>query len=183
MEALQKYKRYTYADYLTWPDDVRYELIDGVPYMMAPPSIKHQDVSGELFFQLRSFLNGKPCEVYYAPFAVQLDATRKDGSTLEPDIVVICDKSKLNDKGCVGAPDMVIEILSPSTSGYDKVTKFDKYMWAGVREYWIVEPNDKTVAVHTLKDGEYASKYYTENDVAPVSVLEGCRINLKDIFE
>jgi Uma2 family endonuclease len=113
---------------------------------------------------------------------VRLNADTYDNTVVQPDLVVVCDKSKLDDKGCVGAPDMVIEILSPSTEEYDKVEKFDQYLQAGVREYWIVDPVSKTVMVNILDDKKYYSATYAETDTVPVHVLEGCVIDLADVF-
>ena len=184
MQALQEKKRYTYADYANRGDDIRYELIDGVIYMMTPPPTRiHQAISGELYYQLRHFLSGKPCEVYAAPFCVRLNPDSDDDTVLEPDLLVVCDKSKLGDAGVNGAPDMIVEILSPSTARRDRVLKFNKYLHAGVREYWIVDPGDKTVSVHILKGGSYVTSAYTDADTIPVHVLDGCTINMKDIFE
>ena len=180
MEAVHQDKRYTYDDYKTWIDDVRYELIDGIPYMMAPPNRKHEDISGAIFYQLYGFLKGKPCRVYDAPFGVRLNAN--EDTVVEPDIVVVCDNSKLNDDGCVGAPDLVMEILSKSTLSYDKVVKFNKYLQAGVREYWIIEPEGNIVNVHILENGKYVTTAYAETDIVPVHVLEGCKISLPDVF-
>lgn len=103
-------------------------------------------------------------------------------TVLEPDLFVVCDKSKLNDRGCNGAPDMVIEIMSPSTSKKDRTKKFNKYLQAGVREFWIVEPGDKTVSVCILKNGEYVIKTYDDTESVPVHVLDGCIVSLPDVF-
>ena len=180
--AIKENSHYTYADYLSWDDNIRRELIDGVIYMMAPPNRRHQRVSGELFKQLAVFLTGKSCEVYHAPFGVRLNAAEGDDNVVEPDIVVVCDKSKLDDMGCVGAPDMIVEILSPSTSAYDKWVKFNKYLRAGVREYWIVDPADHTVNAYVLENGKYTVQVYGDTDTPTVHVLDGCAINLSEIF-
>jgi Uma2 family endonuclease len=182
MLPLRKDERYTYADYLSWDGDERWELVDGIPYAMAPPLTIHQRVLSRLHGQLFNFLKGNPCEVFPAPFGVRLNAEEYDDTVFEPDIVVVCDKSKLDEKGCKGAPDFVIEILSASTSSYDKVLKYNKYLQAGVREYWIVDPNDKTVNTYFLSDGNYVSKPYAETDTALVRTLPGCEIALNEIF-
>ena len=175
--------RYTYADYLTWSDDERWEIIDGVAYAMDPaPGTKHQRMSGRFFALLFNFLNGKPCEAFHAPFDVRLSANEDDDTVVQPDIVVVCDRSKLDDKGCKGAPDLVIEILSPSTARHDKLIKFNAYQRAGVREYWIADPDSKTLSVHVLEIGRYITSAYGDTDIAPVSVLPGCGINLSDVF-
>ena len=175
-------KHYTYADYANRGDNVRYELIDGVIYMMAPPSSAHQRISRELLLQLGHFLRGKPCEVFAAPFSVRLSADAGDDTVVEPDLLVVCDKSKIDKKGCNGAPDMVIEIVSPSSGRKDRVLKLNKYSRAGVREYWIVDPDSKTISVHTLENGRYVLSAHTEEDVIPVHTLEGCRIDMKEVF-
>jgi Uma2 family endonuclease len=175
---------YTYADYLEWDEGVRCEIIDGEALMMAPLSRMHQGISGELFFKIKSFLVGKPCKVYPAPFAVRLNPKEdnRDDTVLEPDITVICDPSKLDDRGCNGAPDLVVEILSPSTARHDRIVKFRKYQAAGVREYWIVDPDTKSVQVFILNDGQYIASTYDDTDTAPISVLPGCEIKLADVF-
>jgi len=183
VEALRKEKRYTYTDYRTWDDDERWELIDGVPYAMPPAPLRiHQEILGGLFSQLHNFLRGKHCKVFVSPFDVRLNADTEDDIVVQPDIVVVCDDSKLDDKSCVGAPDMAIEIISPSTSAYDRVLKFNKYLQAGVREYWIVDPASKTVSANVLKDGKYMASAYLDTDTAPVHVLNGCVINFADVF-
>ena len=187
MEAARKLDSYyTYADYCTWGDDERWELIDGAAYAMAPaPSRGHQTISGKLFRQIGDFLDGKPCEVFIAPFDVRLNAGGADDTVVQPDILVVCDESKLkNGAGVIGAPDLIIEVLSPSTERRDRVTKFDLYMRSGVREYWIVDPVSKTVAAHALRGGlGYITRAYDGKETAvPVEVLEGCTIDLGKVF-
>ena len=184
MEALSLDKRYTYADYYTWDDDKRRELIDGIPYLMSPaPSPSHQRIISKLNQQFANFLTGKPCEVFPAPLDVRLNGLGgDDDDVFQPDIVVICDRAKIDGSGCNGAPDLVIEILSPSTAVRDKVLKFNAYQRAGVREYWIVDPDSKTVQVHILESGRYFTKSYCESDIIPVHVLKGCEISLPDVF-
>jgi len=176
-------KRYTYSDYIKWDDDERWELIDGVPYMMSAPNRIHQEILGNLHLQFGNFLKGKTCKVYLAPFDVRLNADTYDNMVVQPDLVIICDKSKLNKAGCAGTPDMVIEILSPSTSRYDRTLKFKTYLESGIKEYWIVDPETKTLAVHILKDSDYVTHAYTDEDSAPVSVLDGFEVNLSEVFE
>ena len=188
MQAVRKpiindVQRYTYADYCTWGEDERWELIDGIAYAMAPaPARKHQKITGKIYYQLAHFLRGNSCEVYISPFDVRLNAATKDDTVVQPDIVVVCDESKLDDCGCVGAPDMVVEVLSPSTSMRDRLMKFEKYRQVGVREYWIVDPESKIVETHILKDGEYTKNAYGDDDVVPVFVLDGCNIDLGEVF-
>ena len=180
--------RYTFADCLTWGEDERIEIINGEAIMMAPPTRIHQEISGELFRQLANFLEGKKCKVYAAPFAVRL--FEKEGDTpddvdtmVEPDISVVCDHDKLDEHGCKGAPDLVVEILSPSTQRHDRLVKLDLYQRAGVREYWIVSPEERTVQVSTLVDGRYrVQELYTAEAVAKVNTLSGCFIELSKVF-
>ena len=179
--ALQQEKFYTVEEWLSWDEDVRCEIIDGKLYMMSPPDLKHQRLSLEITGQLWLFLKGKPCKVYSAPVGVRL--SKKEQTVLEPDIIVVCDKSKLDGKKmCNGAPDMVVEILSPSTSRKDRFIKFNKYLKAGVREYWIVDPADNTVSVNILEHGFYRNSVYGETETIPVHVLEGCEVNLNEVF-
>jgi len=177
-------QRYTYADYCQWDDGERWELIDGVSYLMSPAPLRtHQGISRELTRQLANFLIGKPCKVYAAPFDVRLNADTYDDTVVQPDLLIVCDSSKLDDKGCTGAPDMVIEILSPSTGRHDKLVKFQTYQKAGVREYWIVDPDTRTVQVNILENGKYVAAMYGDTGIAPVHILEGCTVNLRDVFE
>lgn len=186
---MPKEERYTFADILAGDESERIELIDGVPYMMAPPSTEHQRILMELSGQLFNFLKGKKCRVFPAPFGVRLfsekgDSPEDEGDVLEPDISVVCDRDKLDAHGCKGAPDFIIEILSPSTQRRDRFDKFSLYQRAGVREYWIVDPDRKNILAMTLEDGSYhAPQVYTAADKAPVTVLEGCVIDLAPVFE
>ena len=153
---------HTYADYCSWPDDVRYELIDGVAYAMGPaPVRRHQGILGEVFRQVANVLDGSPCRPYIAPFDVRLpkaDEIDNDVDTVvQPDLVVICDRAKLDDKGCRGAPDWVVEVLSPSTAGHDQILKRALYQRVGVREYWLVHPVDRIVTIYTLNAGSYGA--------------------------
>ena len=161
-ESAPAYRRYTCEEVDSWDSEEMFELIDGELYHMSSPGRIHQKISMGLSMQLGIFLRGKPCEVYCAPFDVYLN---KDNQTrLIPDIIVVCDESKLIDKGCFGEPDLVVEILSKSSLRRDKITKFNRYLDAGVREYWIVDPVEKIVSVYLLKGGEYVAKSYSEAD-------------------
>jgi Uma2 family endonuclease len=183
MEAIQPDKHYTYADYCTWNDGKRYELINGTAYLMEPaPKWEHQDIALEIGTILRTYFRGKTGKAFVAPFDVRLNAEAEDDIVLQPDIVVFCDRSKLSGTGCIGAPDMVVEILSPSTASYDKLVKYNHYLQAGVREYWIVDPDSKTVLVHILENERYHTVVYAETDEAPVQILDGCVIKLSEIF-
>ncbi|MCL1805751.1 MAG: Uma2 family endonuclease [Clostridiales bacterium] len=176
-------KLYTYADYYAWNDGKRYELIDGAPYLMEPaPLWEHQGVGSQLNRLIGNHLEGTPGKVFQAPFDVRLNADAGDDTVVQPDIVVFCDSSKLSGTGCIGAPDMVVEILSPSTSKRDKEEKFEQYRKAGVREYWIVDRQNETLTAYILRHGEYIGTTYANNDEAPVCVLDGCVIKLADVF-
>ena len=185
---LPKEDRYTLADVLTWDEQERIELIDGTPVMMAPPSRAHQKISGELGRQLGNYLEGKKCEVYAAPFAVRLfekagDRPENVDTLVEPDLSVVCDPDKLDDVGCKGAPDLIIEVLSPSTQRHDRLVKYNLYQRAGVREYWIVDPAAKSVQTFVLEDGHYtAASFGSPDDVLKVSVLDGCFIELSKVI-
>lgn len=180
---------FTFADYLAWNEDEHIELIDGKAVMMAPPSTVHQLISMELSRQLANFLEGKKCRAIPAPFAVRLfekenDAPSDVQTVVEPDITVVCDRSKLDEHGCKGAPDMVIEILSPSTRRHDRLVKLNLYQRAGVREYWIVSPGEQTVEVLLLEDGRLVPYgFYEKTDIAKVNVLEGCFLELSKVFQ
>jgi len=185
-------KRYTYADYLTWFDNVRRELIDGFINLMSPaPSRFHQYVSKRIFNRLENYLYKKPCEAYYAPFDVRFPKNKSENNNtnifdvVQPDICIICDKSKLDDKGCIGAPDMIVEIVSLSNTKHDVKTKFNLYQQNGVREYWIVFPYDKMVQVFLLdENGKYQHQAnYTEEDKVKVNIFEDLYIDLQDVFE
>ncbi len=180
--------RYTFADCLTWEENERIEIINGEAVMMAPPSSVHQEIVAELTRQLGNFLEGKPCKVYPAPFGVRL--FEKDGEApedvdtmVEPDISVVCDRSKIDKHGCKGAPDLIIEILSPSTRRHDRLVKLNLYQRAGVREYWIVNPEDETVQVLLLEGNHFLHhEEYGKDDIAKVNVLNGCFIELSKVF-
>lgn len=181
--------RYTFADCLTWGEDERIELVNGEAVMMAPPSTVHQLISMELARQLANYLEGKKCRAIPAPFAVRLfekdgDAPQDVDTMVEPDISVICDPDKLDKHGCKGAPDMVVEILSPSTQRHDQLVKLGLYQRAGVQEYWIVDPENKTVRVMLLDGGGafQIHEIYSREDVAKVNVLDGCYIDLSKVF-
>ncbi len=152
--------RYTYGEYLHWPDDVRYELIDGQAWMMAPaPTIEHQDIAGDIYYQLRQALEGAPCRVLIAPVDVRLprsgEADDDIDTVVQPDVLLVCDSAKIDRRGVRGAPDWVAEVLSPSTAARDQIAKRRIYERAGVREYWLVHPTDRTLTVHWLVDGRY----------------------------
>ena len=187
---LPQEKRYSYADLLDWDEQERMELIYGEIRMMSPPSRAHQSIIMELSRQLATYLLGKTCKVYPAPFGVRLFEKNGDrpydvDTLVEPDISVICDPGKLDDAGCKGAPDLILEVLSPSTQRHDRLTKFNLYQQAGVREC-CQEQDILTAAaalVLTLEDGHYHSPAaYSAGASVPVGVLEDCRIDLSTVF-
>ncbi|MFH0925237.1 MAG: Uma2 family endonuclease [bacterium] len=178
---------FTYADYLNWPDDERWELIDGVAYDMSPaPSREHQRISGELFKQIAVFLTGKKCEAYFAPFDVRLPREEDDDEdqiidVVQPDIVVVCDPAKLDSRGCKSGPDFVIEIISPATASKDQIKKVVLYERSKVKEYWIVHPSDKIITVRLLGKYDIPKIYEGKGELQVVS-LPGLTIDLNEVF-
>jgi Uma2 family endonuclease len=188
--SLDLSKRYTYADFSTWFDGVRRELVSGFIWLMGYPRWEHQAASTSLIYKLESFVrrHSGACKVFHTPFAVRLPINgEEDGKTetvLLPDIVVLCDLSKLSGGGCVGAPDMVIEIQSPRTMRYDVTVKYDLYERHGVREYWVVQPIEHWIRVFTPDvEGHYGDGILYESGSVPVSIFGGELISLSDIFE
>ena len=183
--VLKKDNNYTYADYCTWPEDERWELINGVAYALSAPSEAHQSVLVELARQISTQIRGLSCKVFVAPFSVRLNADEADDTVVEPDILVVCDKSKLDSgKGVVGAPDLIVEILSPSTARRDRDDKFKLYQISGVKEYWVVDTDLKLLTVNILHEAGYLSRSYNDNDTAvPIEILPDCAINLADVFD
>ncbi|MFH1962008.1 MAG: Uma2 family endonuclease [bacterium] len=185
----KKEERFTYGDYLQWTDEQRWELIDGAAYDMSPaPSRRHQVVVGELYRQISTYLLDKPCQVYVAPFDVRLpeadESDEETGTVVQPDIVVICDKNKLDDKGCKGSPDIVIEILSPYTAKKDFVTKYHLYERHKVKQYWIFDPVTEEVSIFKLNNND---KYgepedYKKEDTIKVDIFKDLEIDLRTIF-
>lgn len=182
-------ERYTYRDLLTWPEDERWELIDGVAYDMTPaPGTAHQGISAALTALFVNLLEGNPCRVYAAPLDVLLpkgnEADENIDTVVQPDLVVVCDRSKITELGIRGAPDLVVEILSPSTGQKDMTEKMRLYEQTAVREYWIVDPTHRTVMVFRLgENGLYGRPdTYTAANQIPVGVLDGLTIDLQRVF-
>lgn len=182
-------EKYTYADYLTWPEGERWEIFDGVPYMQAAPTWQHQSISRELLRQISNYLFNKPCQVFAAPFDLcipELNESDEEISNVisQPDIVVICDESKLRKTGYFGTPELIIEITSPSTAKRDKLTKFNKYEKAGVKEYWVVEPEIKIINVFTLQNNNRYGRpdVFSEEDQISVSIFPDLLIDLESVF-
>jgi Uma2 family endonuclease len=181
---------YSYAHYLTWLFDERVELIKGQIFKMSPaPSRIHQKISGKILFALFRFLENQPCEAYTAPFDVRFRKESKADkdiyTVLQPDICVICDQTKLDDRGCIGAPDIVVEILSPGNNKKELLNKYNVYQEFGVKEYWIISPSEKTFLKYTLDDsGQYQpSKLFTLSEVVTSDVLPGFELNLDEVFK
>ncbi len=174
MDALRKEKTYTVEDIYALPDGERAELVDGVVYDMSPPSRRHQQILLHLGRKIADYIEGKKgeCEVNIAPFAVFL--TKDDSNYVEPDISVVCDAGKLTDKGCNGAPDWVIEIVSKSSRHMDYYIKLFKYQKAGVREYWIVDPEKEVVTVYSFENE--TMEQYAFEDAVPVGIYDGFTI-------
>jgi len=181
--------KYTYRDYLNMPDDGnRWEIIDGVPYMMAAPNTQHQRIFTKIFKRFANFLEGKRCEVFPAPYDIRLpiyDEKRDDDITniVQPDITVFCDPSAIDEKGGKLPPDIAIEILSPSSAKMDRIRKFWLYEMAGVKEYWIVDGANKNIEVYLHNGDKFQSKeLYCIGDTLASSVLEGFELEISDVF-
>jgi len=181
---------YSYAHYMKWLFDDRVELIKGKVFKMSPaPSRLHQEISINILNPMVNFLKGKSCKVYAAPFDVRFPrGSKKDKdifTVLQPDICVVCDASKLDDRGCIGAPDLVIEILSPGNTKTELFYKYEVYEEFGVKEYWVVSQSDQTILIYTLnKQGKYQpSKLFALGEKVSSSVLVGFELELNDVFD
>ncbi|MFN3851273.1 MAG: Uma2 family endonuclease [Spirosomataceae bacterium] len=185
---------YSYADYLKWRLDVAVELIKGKVYKMSPaPSLKHQQVSRQLCIPLFEYFKGKKCQVFNAPFDVRLYDKKKSNranrdifTVVQPDICVICDESKLDERGCLGSPDLIIEILSPGNNQKELKKKFELYQECGVKEYWLVYPYEESITQFFLDEDsekyQLVSVYGCEDDIIPV-LFQDLVIDLDDVFE
>lgn len=180
--ALAQEKIYTEEDYYNLPENVRAELIGGRFYDMSAPSRAHQEISAELLTIIRQYIKSKNgfCKAYAAPFAVKL--FEEDETTIvEPDISVICDSDKLTDRGCMGAPDWIIEIVSPGNPEHDYVYKLHLYADAGVREYWIVDPQKERILVYHLEQAEFEVETFTFRNIVKANIYDDLVINFPDI--
>jgi Uma2 family endonuclease len=187
MGALPKEKRhFTYADYKEWElaEGERYEVIYGEAYAMAAPNTRHQEILMALATQFYNYLQGKPCRVYPAPFDVRLfyEEDESDDTVVQPDITVICDEKKRGYEGCRGAPDLAIEILSPSNTTIEMERKLKLYQDAGIREYWIADPENNTLTVHCFRDGTVLTNTYKSADTVPVAIFPELNIKLEQVF-
>ena len=190
IDDLDLNKQYSYADYLTWQFDERVELIKGWVSRMSPAPLRiHQRISTRITVQIGSFLKNRKCEVYTAPFDVRLTSKRKKVSdklivsVVQPDISVICDMEKLDDKGCIGAPEWIIEILSPGNTKKEMKEKFSLYEENGVKEYWIIFPDYLMVQVYDLINEKFVLRNnYVKEDMIPVGIFEGFEIDSNSMF-
>jgi len=186
----QREGRFTYADYCTWPDDERWELIDGAAFDMTPaPSPRHQRILMSLAYLMEAQLRGGPCTLYPAPFDVRLpgaDGNQDEAITtvVQPDLSVVCDPDKIDGRGCVGAPDLAVEILSPSTAYRDQTAKLDLYERVGVAEYWVVNPERQSVQVYLLDhEGRFSKPLeYRSPETLPATALQGVAVDLQEVF-
>ncbi|MDY6025521.1 Uma2 family endonuclease [Bergeyella zoohelcum] len=181
-------KIYSYADYLLWKFEERIELIKGRIFKMSPaPSRKHQDISMNLIGEMIPIFKGQKCKMYTAPFDVRFPKESTDNKTIytvvQPDICIICDENKLDDKGCIGAPDLIVEILSPGNSKKELKNKFELYEEYGVKEYWIVNPLDEVVYVHTLENGKYKGAFPITDDYIHSEVFPEVKIHTDEVFK
>jgi Uma2 family endonuclease len=179
---------FTYGDYKLWPNEERWEIIDGEPYNMSPaPGMTHQKMLGEIHRQIANFLEDKPCDVFSAPFDVFLpepgESEDETSTVVQPDISVICDEAKLSEKGCIGPPELVIEIVSPSGASRDQIKKRRLYEKKGVAEYWIVHPSDKLLWKYVLSGGSYGKPEVYDNSGTPTAeVLPEFELDLLKLF-
>lgn len=183
------YGYYSYADYLTWPMDLVAELIHGKVFKKAAaaPNRIHQRVSLKLSVKLFQFLEGKTCQVYEAPFDVRFPKDSKEDhrifDVVQPDLCVVCDPSKLDERGCIGAPDLIVEILSPGSSKLELKQKYELYESREVREYWIIHPEHQNLLIYTWVKGTYVpSQLFTAGDVIESEVVKGFKLDLEEFF-
>jgi len=181
----EELRRMRYLEYLKISETERVEWLDGQIYYMAAPVLKHQDLVLDLGVIFRIHLHGKTCKPFIAPCEVKIDFLNGSDSELQPDVMVVCDPEKLDERGIKGPPDLIIEVLSPSTARYDRVNKFNKYLAVGVREYWIIDPLKEEILVNLLTDDKlnYLTQTYKKGDNVKVSVLDDLVINVTNLFE
>ena len=187
-EPISGYGNYTYADYLSWQLDEMVELIRGTVFRQAAaPRLIHQRISGKIFHLLYTFLQGKSCEVFSVPFDVRLPVSSRDpgkiNTVVQPDLCVVCDPEKLDELGCVGAPDLIVEILSPGNNKKELQLKYEVYEASDVKEYWVIHPDERTLLIYTLETGKYRpSRLYTMGDEVRSEVLTGFELDLDEVF-
>ncbi|MCL2127699.1 MAG: Uma2 family endonuclease [Treponema sp.] len=185
-EQYEQGRRFSYADYKGWELDQgeRYELIYGEAYALAAPNTYHQSILMELGRQFANYFAGKPCKVFPAPFDVRLfyEEDESDDTVVQPDISVVCDREKLGKEGCRGAPDFVAEILSPSNSAIEMQRKYELYREAGVREYWVIDPEHKTLHCYRFSNGTIFPRTYRSSDTAEAGIFPGLAVELEPVF-
>jgi Uma2 family endonuclease len=187
LSQLDLNKTYSYFDYLTWKFQERVELYKGKIFEMSPaPSSRHQRLSADIGFNLQTYLKGKPCQMFYAPFDVRLKKNSNDKENItvvQPDICIICDATKIDERGCNGAPELIVEILSPGNSKKEMKLKFELYEEAGVLEYWIIDPEKEMVLQYVLENGVFTNhRPLISDDVLTSKVLEVFTLDLSKIF-
>ncbi|MEX2512454.1 MAG: Uma2 family endonuclease [Cyclobacteriaceae bacterium] len=188
-EPLAGYGSYSYADYLSWQLDEMVELIRGKVFRQAAaaPRRVHQELAVILVNKFYEYLKGRTCKVYVAPFDVRLPVSSKRhediDTVVQPDLCVVCDTEKLDDLGCVGAPDLIVEILSPGNNKKELQLKYEVYEASGVKEYWIIHPDERTLLIYTLDEGKYRpSRLFTQGDLVNSQALPGFELELDDVF-
>jgi len=183
--AYQEDEEIEYEKYLNLPKMIRAEFINGKIYYLGTPNLKHQELLMRLSLRFGNYLHGKSCKVFFAPFAVKIDFEfdKLSKNTLQPDLLIICDDEKLSKQSVNGAPDLVVEILSPSNHKHDKIFKFNKYLSVGVKEYWIVDPIKEEILVNILTNSMYSTTIYVKGDVINLTILADLNINVTDLFE
>ena len=190
LSQLDQSAHYTYSEYLKWKFEEYVELIRGKIFPMSAPMSQHQRLVGNLYLELGSYLKGKQCQIFIAPFDVRFPTYDDNGelvadtdTVVQPDLCVICDLGKIDRRGCNGAPDMVVEVLSPSTAKKDLNEKFNLYEEAGVKEYWVIFPDSQAINVYLLQDGKYVVRdVYEEDAKIPVATLPDLVVDLADVF-
>ena len=181
-------EKYSWADYLSWPESERWELIRGEAYSMSPaPSRTHQAICGEMYAQIRAFLKGHECQLFFAPFDVKLSEAENDDAptVVQPDIVLCCDRNKISERGITGSPDLVVEVVSPASGIMDRKVKYDLYEASGVAEYWLVDPEAKVLEIYR-RDAAGGSFIrfgaFSLEDRPGVAALPGFEMDLEAVF-
>jgi len=185
--SAKRKKQYSYADYLTWENDQRCEIIDGDVFAMNSPGSSHQRIVREISTQLAVFFAGKECEVFYAPLDVIFCSDARTDSEIrtvvQPDIMVVCDRAKIEERGIIGPPDLIVEVSSPSTASHDNIRKRALYEREGVDEFWIVSPGDRLVRVYKRSAGRFnVEEVFDDEAVITVERFPGLSIDLKKVF-
>lgn len=188
LPSSEKTTRYSYKEYLTWDEDERWEIIEGIPFHMTPaPSSKHQEILGSIFALFYNYLVDKKEKVFVAPFEVRLSESENEEeifNVVQPDLTVVCDSSKIDQRGLKGSPDLVVEVLSPGIAAKrDKVVKFELYEKHRIKEYWIVDPHHENIEVFLLEDETYQNRnVYVKGDVFTVSIFSDLLVDVNQIF-